>query len=122
MSRKKIVLTDDYPVFRQLYTRFFQKAGYNFESAENGEKGLALIRKESPDTAVIGYMLPDITGLEVCSQLRSDNNSDSIRLVLFTADEQQETKKNALEAGVQKVVVKSPNASELIAIVEETMG
>ena len=122
IEQKKIVLINDNPVIRQLYTRLFQKAGYNIKTAENGEKGLALLRKELPDAAVIDYMLPDITGLEVCRQLRSDDKADSIRLVLFTADEQQDTRKKVFKAGVQTVVVKSLDALEIIAIVEETLG
>ena len=122
IEQKKIVLIDDNPVVRQLYTRLFQKAGYNIITAENGEEGLAVIRKESPDAAVIDYMLPDISGLEVCRQLRSDTNADTIRLVLFTADEQEDTRKKALEAGVETVVVKSPEASEIIAKIEQSLG
>ena len=94
--QKKIVLVDDNPVIRQLYTRLFQKAGYNIITAENGEKGLALISEESPDAAVIDYMLPDISGLEVCRQHRSDSNAETIRLVLFNADEQENTRKKAI--------------------------
>jgi len=122
IEQKKIILVDDNPVIRQLYTRLFQKAGYNIKTAERGQEGLDLILQELPDAAVIDFKLPDISGLEVCKQLRSNRRADAIKLVLFTADEQEETKTKALQAGVETVVLKSPEASEIIAIIEQTLN
>jgi voltage-gated potassium channel len=121
VEQKKIVLIDDNPVIRQLYTRLFQKAGYHISTAENGEKGLEMILKTRPDAAVIDYMLPDISGLEVCRQIRTQIHMETTRLVLFTADDQEKTEQKALEVGVDKVVVKSPEASEIISIVEQVL-
>ncbi len=122
VKKKKIVLIDDNPVIRQLYTRLFQKAGYRINTAENGQKGLDMILATQPDAAVIDYMLPDISGLEICRQIRTQTHMETTRLVLFTADDQEKTKKKAIEIGVDKVVVKSPEASEIISIVEQVLA
>ena len=122
IEAKKIVLIDDNPVIRTLYTRLFQKAGYTIITAQNGRDGLDLILSERPDAAVIDYMLPDISGLEICRNVRQNNDLDMTKLVLFTADEQDKTREKAVLAGVEKVVVKSPDASEIISIVKDTIG
>ncbi len=115
---QKIVLVDDNPVIRRLYTRLFQKAGFNIITAENGREGYELIMAERPDAAVIDYWLPDITGLDICRQIREDENGSNIMLFLFTADDQDDTKEKALATGVDTVVVKSPDAGEIISIVK----
>ena len=115
---KKIVLIDDNPVIRRLYTRLFQKAGFNIITAVNGREGYEMIMAEMPDAAVVDFMLPDISGLEVCRQVRAQDLGRGIKLFLFTADNQDETRKKALEAGVDMVVIKSPEAQEIIAIVK----
>ncbi len=119
---KKIVLVDDNPVIRRLYTRLFQKAGFNILTAENGTEGYEMILAEEPDAAVIDYHLPDITGLEICRQIREDENGIKIMLFLFTADELDSTKQKALATGVDTVVVKSPDAGEIVSIVKEGLG
>jgi voltage-gated potassium channel len=115
---QKIVLIDDNPVIRQLYTRLFQKAGFNILTAVNGREGYDMIITEKPDAAVVDFMLPDISGLDVCRQIRAHDIGREMKLFLFTADNQEETRKKALEVGVDTVVVKSPEAQEIIAIVK----
>ncbi len=120
---KKIVLVDDNPVIRRLYTRLFQKAGFNIITAETAAEGYETIIDEEPDAAVIDYHLPDMTGLEICRQIREDENGLlKIKLFLFTADDQEETKQKALAAGVDTVVVKSPDSGEIISIVKEGLN
>jgi voltage-gated potassium channel len=115
---KKIVLIDDNPVIRRLYTRLFQKAGFNIITAVNGREGYEMIMTERPDAAVVDFMLPDISGLDVCRQVRAQDIGQEIKLFLFTSDNQDETREKALAAGVNTVVIKSPEAQEIIAIVK----
>ncbi len=122
LQPKRIVLVDDNPVIRRLYTRLFQKAGFSIMTAENGKEGLDLILSEMPDAAVIDYMLPDFSGLEICRQIRKNSEGDNIRLFLFTADEQEKTKEKAMAVGVETVVVKSPEATEIISMVKNVLG
>ena len=117
----KMVLIDDNPVIRRLYTRLFQKAGYNITTAENGQDGYRLIVHERPEAAVIDYFLPDITGLEVCAKIRANKNLQHMKLILFTASDDSATRERALAAGVDSVVVKSPDAAEIVNTVKATL-
>ena len=110
---QKIVIIDDNPVIVHLYSRLFQKAGFIPLTASDGEKGLDLILAEKPDAAVIDFMLPELSGIEVVEKVRKVL-PEPIKLIVFTADEQEQTKKDALEAGADQVVVKSPEAAEVI--------
>ena len=117
----KLVIVDDNPVILRLYTRLFQKAGFYPITATNGRDGLDLIIRERPVAAVIDYMLPVMSGIEVCDEVRKIDVCQETKLILFTADNQPETHKNALNAGADVVVVKSPEASEVIEIVIKTI-
>lgn len=120
-SAYKMVLIDDNPVIRRLYTRLFQKAGYHIITAENGQEGYALVLRERPEAAVIDYYLPDMTGLEICTKIRANKDLHHMKLFLFTGNDDVETRKRALEAGVDSVVVKSPDAAEIVNTVKAKM-
>ncbi len=122
-SRKayKMVLVDDNPVIRRLYTRLFQKAGYHIITAENGQEGYETIIRERPEAAVIDYYLPDMTGLMICKKVRANEELRHMKLFLFTGNDDAETRKEALAAGVDSVVVKSPDAAEIVNTVKAKM-
>lgn len=118
---EKIVLIDDNPVIRRLYTRLFQKAGFNITTAATGREGETLILQEQPVAAVVDYLLGDITGLDVCRNIRENESGQSVKLFLFTADDSPEVHKQAMDNGVDVVVVKSPDAGEIVDLVAETI-
>ena len=70
------------------------------------------------------YLLADVTRLEVYDLVRKDEFGQDMKLFLFTADERQEVRDRAKEVGVDVVVLKSPDAAEIINIVrgEVTAG
>lgn len=110
----KIVIIDDNIVILRLYVRLFQKAGFNPVTATDGEQGLRLILEEKPVAAIIDYMLPLLSGIEICQEVRKYQELKDIKLILFTGDETGETKKKALKAGADEVVRKTPEAFEVI--------
>ena len=120
-ARKKIGIIDDNPVIVRLYTRLFQKAGFLVVTAETGGEGLKLVQKEQPDALVVDYHLPDMTGVELCGQVRRSLEESSMKIFLFTADDQEKVKAVATSAGIDKVVIKSPNAGEIVSLVSSEL-
>ncbi len=117
----KIVIVDDNPVITRLFSRLFQKAGFHPFIAENGEAGFELILKEQPVAAVIDYQLPGLSGLEVCQKIRASKYHENIKLIVFTADDAEDVRQRCLEAGADKVIVKSSEASEIIRVVSSLL-
>ena len=115
----RLVLVDDNPVIIKLYMRLFQKAGFLPQAASNGQMGLEMILNERPEVAVIDYRLPIMSGIDVCRNIRKRLGRDEIKLIIFTVDDRDETKNIAMDAGADAVVVKSPEASEVIQTVCE---
>ena len=115
----RLVIIDDNPVIVKLYTRLFQKAGFIPFTASNGLEGMDTIMKKKPYAAVIDYNLPAMSGVEVCRNIRRKKEYDHVKLILFTGDSSQKTRQVALDSGADAVVVKSPDASEIIRTVRE---
>ncbi|HIC85356.1 MAG TPA: response regulator [Desulfobacterales bacterium] len=119
---KRLVIVDDNPVILSLYTRLFKRAGFNPITAKNGREGVEIIKKERPLAAVIDFMLPVLSGIDVCRLVRQDPLCSHTRLILFTSDNQPETRQRALEAGANEVIIKSPEASEVVETVVKLIG
>ncbi len=116
-ERHKILIVDDNPVILRLYTRLLRRAGFHPITATDGHEALTLILNERPDAAVLDYMLPKLSGIEICREVRRRDDLNKIKLILFTTDHQDETRLKALEAGANAVVLKSADAHELIETV-----
>ncbi|MFQ5640075.1 MAG: NAD-binding protein [bacterium] len=117
VQQHKVVIVDDNPIVLTLYSRLLRRAGFIPLTAENGREAFDLIMKEKPEAAVIDFMLPVLSGIDVCKRVRSVESFHNTKLILFTSDEQPETRERALRAGADEVVLKSPEASELIQTV-----
>lgn len=120
-NASKIVLVDDNPVIRRLYTRLFQRSGFHIITAADGTDGLAKIFQEKPDGAIIDDELPDISGIDLCRRLRASGMLKGIRLILFTKHKDMETKNRALAAGADSIVIKSPDATEIVRAVQKIL-
>ena len=86
-------------------------------TADSGDKGLALILQEQPAAAVVDYMLPGLSGLEVFRRVRQEHRGKSIKLIVFTADDDQQLRARCLQAGADDVIVKSAESAEIIRVV-----
>ncbi|MHC4942864.1 MAG: NAD-binding protein [Planctomycetota bacterium] len=112
--QEKVVIVDDNPVILRLFSRLFQKAGYRTLTASNGEAGLDLIVEEQPVAAIIDYMLPMLSGIELCSEVQKQGVCPDTKLILFTTDDQPDARQCALEAGADSVIVKDRLAADAV--------
>lgn len=121
ISPHKVVIVDDNPVILGLYSRLLQKAGFIPLAATNGQEGLALIIAEKPAVAVIDYIMPLLSGMEICKEIRRHSDYAGVKLLLFTADERPEIQQQALAAGADLVIRKGPESSEIIEAVQQAI-
>jgi two-component system OmpR family response regulator len=71
MAEAKILVVDDDPAIRNLIHRFLAKQDYEMESAENGQKALAIFEKFNPDLVILDLNLPDTNGYELCKDMQT---------------------------------------------------
>ena len=82
----KIAIVEDDALLAQMYSQKFKKDGYEVIRADDGKKGLELIKQEKPSLVLLDIMMPEMNGLEVLKALKedSDNKINSIPVILLT--------------------------------------
>ncbi len=84
-EKKRILVVDDEPDFCSIVQGQLEKEGYEVELAYNGVEGLEKIRSNPPDAIVLDVMMPEKDGYEVCKELKADEATAGIPVVLLTA-------------------------------------
>jgi len=92
-----------------------KKEGFRALSANNGEDGLDMARKEHPDLILLDLMLPEMDGLEVCKAIKNDTKTAHIPIIILTAKAQETDKIVGLELGADDYMTKPFSPRELIA-------
>lgn len=87
---------------------------YNVLSASNGLEGMKIAGEQEVDLIVTDNMMPEMTGTELCKQLKSDMNTSHIPIILVTADQQEDMRFSAYEAGVDSILIKPLNINILL--------
>ncbi len=84
-EKKRILVVDDEPDFCSIVQGQLEKEGYAVDLAYNGVEGLEKIRSNPPDAIVLDVMMPEKDGYEVCKELKADEATAGIPVVLLTA-------------------------------------
>lgn len=112
MNRQVLIVEDD-PDIAQLITMHVREGGYEAIHVENGEDGLSAFRQSSPDLVVLDLMLPGIDGLEVCKQIRKQN--ERVPILMLTAKSTELDRVLGLELGADDYLTKPFSVVELMA-------
>ena len=93
----------------------FAREGFTVRVAEDGEDGVAAAREDPPDLILLDWMLPSLSGIEVCRQLRRDDVTRDIPIIMLTARAEERDKIRGLDIGADDYVTKPYSVAELIA-------
>ncbi len=110
----RVLLVDDEPDLRQLVTFNLRGAGFEVDAVGSGQAGLALAAKTRPAVIVLDLMLPDVSGTEVCRQLRADPVLGDVAVLMLTARGDEYDRVLGFEMGADDYVVKPFNVRELV--------
>ncbi len=90
-------------------------AGYKFEYSMNGYEGMMKIQKVKPDLILLDWMLPDISGIEICKFIRSNKELQRIPVIMLTAKGEEDDLISGFDTGADDYLVKPFSPKELIA-------
>jgi two-component system response regulator MprA len=113
MMNAHILVVDDESRVISALRRTLVYEGYRVTTASTGESALELIRTRAPDLVILDLMLPDISGLEVCRQLRTAGND--VAILMLTARDAIADRVTGLETGADDYLVKPFALEELLA-------
>lgn len=107
---KKVLLVEDDPFIRDLTSIKLTEHSYSVLIASDGASVLELMRKESPDVVLLDLDLPDIPGLDVLMKMKNDPQLKDTPVVIFSNNDNPETKKRAEALGTTGFFVKATTA------------
>lgn len=105
-SSSHILIIEDEPDINELLSISLEKSGYNVSKSYDGETGLNIARRTSPDLVLLDLMLPGINGLDICRLLKSEEGTASTRIIMITALSQENDIVKGLEIGADDYITK----------------
>ena len=121
-SQPLILIADDDPDILALVSFRLERAGYEVVQARNGEEAVQVALARRPDLAVIDVMMPRIDGYEATRQLRQQEETSRMPIILLTARVQEEDIARGFDAGADDYVRKPFSSQELGSRVQAALG
>ena len=119
MTETRVLIVEDDEAMSIALRDGFQYEGYAVTVAKDGEAGLQMATSEGPDLILLDVMLPKMTGLDICKQLRGDGNS--VPIIMLTARGQEIDKVLGLKLGADDYITKPFGFMELLARAEAVL-
>ncbi|MEZ4411713.1 MAG: response regulator [Gemmatimonadales bacterium] len=118
----KILLVEDNELNRDMLSRRLTRRGYTVVVAEDGERGLELVRAERPDLVLMDMSLPGIDGWEATRRLRADPDIADVRVIALTAHAMSGDRERAIEAGCNDYDTKPVEMDRLLLKITTLLG
>jgi DNA-binding response OmpR family regulator len=117
-----ILVADDDMDIRDLVAFKLEQAGFDVTAVDNGLAALTAARLEPPDLVVLDVMMPGMSGIDVCRELRNDRTTAGLPIILLTARAQEGDVEVGFGAGADDYIVKPFSPRELVTRVEAVLS
>ena len=119
--RPMILVVEDEPPLQKLLAYNLEVAGFTVLQAFDGEEALTLIDERPPDLVLLDWMLPQLSGLEVCRRLRRRPDTAHLPIIMLTARGEEPDRLRGLDTGADDFIAKPFSPAELIARVRAVL-
>lgn len=120
-SQPHILVIEDEPAQREILNYNLAAEGFRVSVAVDGEDGLLLVSEDPPDVIVLDWMMPNLSGIEVCRSLKANPDTSEIPLIMLSAKSEDFDKVRGLETGADDYVTKPYSVAELTARVRSQL-
>jgi two-component system, OmpR family, phosphate regulon response regulator PhoB len=121
VAKPHLVVVEDEAALIELLRYNFEKEGFRVTTAADGEAALLTVAEAKPDLVILDWMLPHVSGLEVCRQLRRKTETRDLPIIMLTARGEESDRVRGLEVGADDYVSKPFSPSELVARVRAVL-
>jgi two-component system phosphate regulon response regulator PhoB len=121
MAAHKILIVEDEAPIREMIAFHLARAGYETLEAADCREARQLLADEQPDMAIIDWMLPDMSGLELTRLLKRDKANDDLTIIMLTARADEYDKVAGLESGADDYITKPFSPRELVARIQAVL-
>ena len=121
MTAQKILIVEDEQAIREMTAFHLSRAGYEVFEAQDCREARALLADNRPDLALIDWMLPDMSGLELTRTLKRDKEFEDLAIIMLTARADECDKVSGLEGGADDYITKPFSPRELVARIKAVL-
>ena len=121
MGAKKILVVEDEQAIREMIVFHLSRAGFDVIEAVDCRQAREAIVDNRPDLALIDWMLPDMSGLELTRMLKRDSDYDDLAIIMLTARAEERDKVTGLEGGADDYITKPFSPRELVARIQAVL-
>jgi two-component system phosphate regulon response regulator PhoB len=114
-EQPSVLVVEDEPAQREVLAYNLEAEGFRVAMAANGEEALLLVAEDRPDIIVLDWMLPNVSGIEVCRQLKTRSETRGVPIIMLSARSEEVDRVRGLETGADDYVVKPYSVVELMA-------
>jgi two-component system phosphate regulon response regulator PhoB len=114
-AQPTVLIVEDEAAQREILSYNLEAEGFRVVRAENGEEGLLMVSEEAPDIIVLDWMLPSVSGIEVCRQIKTRPETRGTPIIMLSARTEEVDRVRGLETGADDYVVKPYSVLELMA-------
>ena len=114
VNTERVLVVDDEPDIVALVAYHLAKSGYRVSTASNGQDALGLARQERPSIVVLDLMLPGLSGFDVPEQLRGDDTTRDVAVLMLTARREEPDRIRGLSLGADDYLTKPFSPQELV--------
>lgn len=111
----KVLVVEDEEAISNLLAYNLEKEGFSVSISADGDEALLAVEERRPDLVLMDWMLPNVSGIELCRRLRSRMETREIPVIMLTARGEEEDRIRGLEIGADDYVTKPFSMSELVA-------
>ncbi len=116
-----ILIVEDEPAIHQLLAYNFEAEGFRARVVETGEEVHAAITQEMPDLVLLDWMLPGLSGIEVCRLIRARTETQKLPIIMLTARGEEAERVRGLATGADDYIVKPFSVPEVVARVRSIL-
>ena len=110
-----VLIVEDEPAQREVLTYNLASEGFRLAHADDGDEALMIADEERPDLIILDWMLPNVSGIEVCRRLKTRAETKQIPIIMLTARGEEADRVRGLETGADDYVIKPYSVKELVA-------
>ena len=121
MAQPSILVAEDEDALATLLQYNLEKEGYRVSVAGDGEEALARVEEAQPDLVILDWMLPKVSGIEVCRRIRARSESRNLPVIMLTARSEESDRIRGLDTGADDYVSKPFSMTELTARVRAVL-
>ncbi len=115
MPKAQLLLVEDDSALAELVRWHFEREEFDVQHTGDGEEALLMAKERTPDLVLLDWMLENLSGIEVCRQLRKADNTANVPIIMLTARGEEDDRIRGLEIGADDYVTKPFSPRELVA-------